>query len=152
MPESNDKNAKALQSDEALSEAFSGGVDPDLSYVGHPLPHDHGGHTQEILRYMPSPEDASACAEIFQLLSDPSRLRIVWLLARKEECGINIAAAVDMTPAAVSHHLKTLRMGGLINGRRNGKEVYYSLVPSDRALFVKDALDKVLDAFNDPDA
>lgn len=152
MPESNDKNAKVQHSNEDLSETIPEALDPDPTYVGHPLPHDHGGHTQEILRYMPSLEDASACAEIFQLLSDPSRLRIVWLLARKEECGINIAAAVDMTPAAVSHHLKTLRMGGLINGRRNGKEVYYSLVPSDRALFVKEALDKVLDAFNDPDA
>ena len=64
-------------------------------------------------------------AEVFSQLSDPTRLRIFWMLCHCEECVINIAAMLDMSSPAVSHHLRSLRDSGLIVSHREGKEVFY---------------------------
>lgn len=97
------------------------------------LPHDHQQQIDRILDRMPETEYFTEAAELFKQLCDRTRLRIFWLLCHCEECGINIAAAVEMTPAAVSHHLKNLKMSGLITSRRAGKEVYYTVAGNDRA-------------------
>lgn len=106
-----------------------------------PLPHDHGNHAQQILEQMPEPELFSQAAAIFQQLCDGSRLRILWLLCHCEECGINIASAVEMSPAAVAHHLKTLKLHGLITSRRSGKEVYYTLADTEIAQLIHRMVD-----------
>ena len=99
----------------------------------HALPHDHGHNIAHILENFPDNEDFLEAAAVFQQLSDGSRLRIFWLLCHCEECGVNIAAAVGMSTAAVSHHLRSLRLHGLIRSRRDGKEVYYTLADSEKA-------------------
>lgn len=76
---------------------------------------------------MPAEENFREIAFLFQQLSDPSRLRLLWLLCHSEECVCNLAAAVDMSAPAISHHLKNLKRSGLITSRREGKEVYYTL-------------------------
>ena len=91
------------------------------------LPHDHGTSSQaaslhqEVMRVA----HFAAAAEVFKKLSDPTRVRIFWLLSHREECVINIAALLDMSSPAVSHHLRSLTQSGLIESRRCGKEVYY---------------------------
>ena len=91
------------------------------------LPHDHGahGHTEDLYREMKNVEHFGAVCDIFKQLSDPTRVRIFWLLSHREECVINIAALLDMSSPAVSHHLRSLAQSGLIESRRCGKEVYY---------------------------
>lgn len=106
------------------------------------LPHDHGADIGRILGLMPEADSFLHAAAIFQQLSDGSRLRILWLLCHCEECGINIAAAVDMSSTAVSHHLKSLKLHGLISSRRSGKEVYYTLANTDTARLVHHIIDK----------
>ena len=105
------------------------------------LPHDHGQNMDAILEKMPEAEYFLDAASIFQQLCDGSRLRILWLLCHCEECGINIAASVDMSTAAVSHHLKTLKLHGLIKGRRDGKEVYYTLADTEKAHLIHRMVD-----------
>lgn len=105
------------------------------------LPHDHGGDLSHILQHMPGADAFLQAAETFQQLGDGSRLRIFWLLCHCEECGVNIAAAVTMSTAAVSHHLKALRLHGLITSRRQGKEVYYTLADTDNAQLVHRMVD-----------
>lgn len=108
------------------------------------LPHDHGQITRCVLERMPYDDCFAAASAIFQQICDTSRLRIFWLLCHCEECGVNIAAAVGMSAAAVSHHLKTLKLHGLITSRRNGKEVYYTLADTDTARLAHNAVDDLL--------
>jgi len=107
------------------------------------LPHDHGHHhnTEHALMHMPCPEASAEAASLFSLLGDSSRIRIFWLLCHTEECVCNIAAAVGMSDAAVSHHLKILRLNNMISSHREGKEIHYSLADNDRARFAHRILD-----------
>lgn len=105
------------------------------------LPHDHGRTIEHILERMPEDNHFQEAAAIFGQLCDGSRLRILWLLCHCEECGINIASAVGMSTAAVSHHLKTLKLHGLIVSRRAGKEVYYTLAETETARLIHRMVD-----------
>ncbi len=96
---------------------------------------------ETVLDFLPEPEDFLEAADIFQQLGDSSRLRIFWLLCHCEACGVEIAAAVEMSSAAVAHHLKTLRLGRLVQSRRVGKEVYYSLADTEMARHVHRVVD-----------
>ena len=97
------------------------------------MPHDHGQEIEKILDKLPTQEECAQVAEIFKQISDGTRLRILWLLCHCEECVSNIAAAMEMSDPAVSHHLKLLRGSGLIVSRREGKEVYYKLADTAQA-------------------
>lgn len=66
-------------------------------------------------------------ANIFKVLSDPTRLKIINALMLSEMCVCDISALLNMSQPAVSHHLKTLRQTRLIKYRRDGKSAYYSL-------------------------
>ena len=96
---------------------------------------------QSMLTYMPDAQHFLDAADIFQQLGDGSRLRIFWLLCHCEACGVEIAATVEMSSAAVAHHLKTLRLGRLIKSRRVGKEVYYTLADTEMAKHVHRVVD-----------
>ena len=79
-----------------------------------------------------SVKDPSLVADLFRQLSDPSRMRIFWILCHCEECVINLSAMMEMSSPAVSHHLKLLKSAGLIVSRREGKEVYYKAAESEK--------------------
>ncbi len=70
---------------------------------------------------------AHELAGLFQVMADATRLRIVSLLAERELCVCDIAAALEMTQSAVSHQLRVLRMMQLVKFRRQGRMAYYSL-------------------------
>lgn len=94
---------------------------------------------------MPSEEDFYKASEIFQQLCDPTRLRILWLLAHSEECVNNISLSIDMSSSAVSHHLRNLRQAGLIVNRRAGKEIYYKLAETQTARLIHKMIDDVFE-------
>ena len=66
-------------------------------------------------------------AQAFRLLSDETRLKIVFYLARQEQNVGSLCKILKLAQPTVSHHLGLLRMGRLIINRRNGKQVIYSL-------------------------
>lgn len=115
------------------------------SPVSHQELHQHGDNLEKLLRTMPDETDFFRASEIFQLLSDPTRLRILWLLSHSEQCVNNISLAVDMSTSAVSHHLRTLRQTGLIVNRRSGKEVYYKLSENKTAVLIHRMIDDVFE-------
>jgi DNA-binding transcriptional ArsR family regulator len=70
----------------------------------------------------------NAVAEVFKLLGDPTRVRIVDALSHGERCVGDIADLVGMSESAVSHQLRLLRAARLVRVRREGRLAYYSLV------------------------
>ncbi len=107
----------------------------------HNLPHDHGQNIEAILLNSPSSDDFFTVSNIFQQLSDPKRLQLFWILCHCEECVINLSAMMNMSSPAISHHLRQLKVHGLIISSRHGKEVYYKASKSTSA----DALHKIIE-------
>ncbi|MEA5019282.1 MAG: metalloregulator ArsR/SmtB family transcription factor [Gordonibacter sp.] len=72
--------------------------------------------------------DEQEAATLFKALSDANRLRIVRLIANTENmCACNILEAFDITQPTLSHHMKVLCSCGLVDGRKEGKWMHYSL-------------------------
>jgi DNA-binding transcriptional ArsR family regulator len=65
---------------------------------------------------------------VFRALADPTRCRIIELLARSDLTAGEIAEEFPIAFASVSHHLKTLKAAGLAAARREGRNVRYRLV------------------------
>jgi len=96
------------------------------------LPHDHGQTAEKIAASLPSTEEFRLSADLFRQLSDATRLKIFWILCHCEACVINLAAMMEMSSPAVSHHLRQLKEDGLVLARREGKEVYYQAANDPR--------------------
>ncbi len=111
---------------------------------GH-LPHDHGQPHEALESAFQSGDAFEPLAALFGELGDASRLRIFWMLCHCEECVINLSAIMDMSSPAVSHHLRRLKAAGLIQGRRDGKEVYYSAVDCPSAKALHDAIEQLME-------
>ncbi|MFI0773939.1 ArsR/SmtB family transcription factor [Streptomyces sp. NPDC021212] len=69
----------------------------------------------------------SAAANVFSLLSDPTRLHLVWSLARGEADVNTLTSASGAARPAVSQHLAKLRLAGLVEVRKEGRRSVYSL-------------------------
>lgn len=71
----------------------------------------------------------SRLARVFHALSDETRLCVVAMLRDGERCVCDLTAALDAGQSRLSFHLRTLKDAGLVQDRREGRWVYYSLVP-----------------------
>ncbi len=72
--------------------------------------------------------------ELFKLLSDETRLKMIVLLHKKELCVCQITAALGISQTNASRHLAILRRAGLLITRRDGLWVYYILKEPEDAL------------------
>ena len=112
------------------------------------LPHDHGeeqNHTAAMQELLRDGAHFQNIADIFRQLGDPNRIRIFWLLCHCEECVVNIAAMVDMSSPAVSHHLRVLKDSGLLSSRREGREVYYCASDAAQSRLLHEMIEQVMD-------
>lgn len=66
-------------------------------------------------------------AKMLKAISDPKRLQIVDMLSCGELCACKILEAFHITQPTLSHDMKLLVEAGLVNDRREGKNIYYSL-------------------------
>ena len=107
--------------------------------------HNHGGNLADLMSSIPTEQQFFMAADVFGMLCDSTRLRILWLLCHTEECVSDIAAAVGMSSPAVSHHLRNLKQSGLIVSRREGKEVLYSLAETKEATLVHNMIDDIFE-------
>jgi ArsR family transcriptional regulator len=79
---------------------------------------------------------AAHVAELFGAFSDTSRVRILSAILEQEVNTSALAEMIGLTESAVSHHLRGLRQMRIVRARRDGKEVYYSVIdPHLVALF-----------------
>lgn len=80
------------------------------------------------MRTIPT-HSSSDLADRFQALSDEKRLRILALLLDGEQCVCDLTEALGVGQSLLSFHLKSLKEAGLVDDRRDGRWVYYSLDP-----------------------
>ena len=72
---------------------------------------------------------AAPLLQTFEALAEPTRLDIVRMLANGERCVCELQAELDAGQSRLSFHLRKLKEAGVVSDRRDGRWVYYSLVP-----------------------
>lgn len=91
--------------------------------------------------YHPPPEEQVVLAvEIFGMLADPTRVRLLWLLRAGETPVGELVTRTGKPQATVSQHLAKLRMARMVTTRRQGNQVFYALANDHVAQLVVDGL------------
>jgi len=98
----------------------------------------HEAVVSHVRGMMPPAGDFNKLADLYKTYSDPTRVKILWALHCHEMCVCDLAVLLDMTKSAISHQLKSLRMGNLVKFWKQGKVVFYSLADDH----VKDIFEK----------
>ncbi|WUI02321.1 metalloregulator ArsR/SmtB family transcription factor [Spirillospora sp. NBC_00431] len=102
---------------------------------------------------LPSPDTITELAQVFGLLADPGRLRVITaLLEGGEMCVCDIAASCGHSESAVSHSLRLLRANRVVRVRRSGRMAYYRLDDSHVRMLLDLALAHVGHADEDEPA
>jgi len=73
------------------------------------------------------PRDVEGLTEIFRVLGDPTRVRILDALSRGELCVGDLASRLDATESAISHQLRLLRNTRVVRARREGRMIFYAI-------------------------
>lgn len=87
----------------------------------------HKDRVKSAQRAIKNENNILEASEIFKILSDPTRLKIVMALAKEELCVCDIAALLNLTESAISHQLRLLKNSRIVKHRRDGKMAYYTL-------------------------
>ncbi len=90
-------------------------------------------------------------ADLFHLLGDPTRLRIVLACVNTPIAVSEIAAALQLSSSLVSHHLRLLRAARIVKSERQGKQVFYSAADAHISGVLSDMLDHIAEPSNGSD-
>ena len=85
----------------------------------------HENVVQKVRAKMPSDDDLLKLSDLYKAMGDLTR--ILSALVQSEMCVCDLASLLEMTQSAISHQLRVLRQAHLVNYRKEGKVVYYSL-------------------------
>ncbi|MBI2563602.1 MAG: helix-turn-helix transcriptional regulator [candidate division NC10 bacterium] len=81
----------------------------------------------KIRRLEPTLKRTEGLAEVFAILADATRTKILFALCQEELCVCDLAGLLGLSVSTVSHHLRLLRMARLVRHRKDGRMVYYHL-------------------------
>ncbi|GAA4285734.1 metalloregulator ArsR/SmtB family transcription factor [Georgenia daeguensis] len=95
---------------------------------------------KQIRGFEPDPQHIELAADIFAMLADATRVRIILALRDGERSVNELAELVEKSPAAVSQHLAKLRLARIVAPRQQGTRVYYSLQNEHASQLVNDAI------------
>lgn len=87
----------------------------------------HHEAVEKALQNKPSDYELINLSNLFKILGDLTRTKIIWALDNHEMCVCDIANVLNMTKSSISHQLASLRASGIVKFRKSGKEVYYML-------------------------
>jgi ArsR family transcriptional regulator, lead/cadmium/zinc/bismuth-responsive transcriptional repressor len=124
-----------------MSDRFNNIDDEELCCEAPHPPHSDDGNA--LPTALLTVEKAQRLSEFLGFLADPNRLRILSILATQEMCVGDLAALLEMNESAVSHQLRTLRAIRLVNFRKQGRHVFYSLQDREILNFYQVALDRI---------
>ena len=82
---------------------------------------------ERIRTKMMTGQSLQSVAEVFKLLGDPTRVKILDALSHGERCVCDLATLVNISESAVSHQLRLLRTARLVKVRRVGRLAFYDL-------------------------
>ncbi len=99
-------------------------------------------HTDDCSSHLPDDLTVSAMIELFAMLSDPTRLRIVIALGHGEHSVSQLAEIAGKSPTSVSQHLAKLRLARVVIPRNEGTHVYYRVTNEHVTHIVTDAMDQ----------
>lgn len=102
--------------------------------------HIDAQHERYIVENIPDENAAVDAAEIFQQLSDSTRVRLLSMLALEEMCVCEMADILRMSQPAVSHHLRSLRQCGVVRFKKTGKRAVYSLSDTPKGHMIRHLL------------
>jgi len=88
----------------------------------------HETVVQRVKENILSSSDVERVCEIFRVLSEPSRMKIVLALLQGEMCVYHITDACNSTQSAVSHQLRILRDKKIVKATRVGQNMEYSII------------------------
>lgn len=95
----------------------------------------------QIKKELKDLKELNKCAEEFNMVSDPTRLKICYLLCRHKELSVgDIAEVVGVSVSAVSHTLRKLQEANMVESRREFRTVYYKLKRTPFVDLLKDKL------------
>lgn len=89
---------------------------------------------------LPEEEQVDLAVEVFRMLADATRIRLLWVLANGEAPVGDLTDAVAKPQALVSQHLAKLRLARLVTTRRQGSHVFYRLANDHVSQLVADAI------------
>ena len=89
---------------------------------------------------MPAREQVDLAVEVFRMLSDATRVQLIWALREGEMPVNDLAEAVGKPASGVSQHLAKLRMARLVSTRRQANQVFYRVESEHVAQLVEDAI------------
>lgn len=87
----------------------------------------HEDVVYEVQKHMPDEDHLIDLADLFKVFGDSTRVKILSALFHAEMCVCDIAVLLGMTKSSISHQLRILKQSKLVNYRKAGKVVYYSL-------------------------
>lgn len=96
-----------------------------------------------------SPDKTAELADMFRLMGDASRLRIVLVCLDAPVAVGDIAARLGLSPSLVSHHLRLLRAGRILRATRKGKQVFYAAADAHVSRVVADMVAHVGETLHD---
>lgn len=98
---------------------------------------------QEQIDTMPDEDTLFDLAELFKIFGDSTRIKILFVLLKKEMSVNEIVSELSMTQSAVSHQLRILKSNGLIKFRRDGQSLIYSLSDNHVTSILSQGLDHI---------
>jgi DNA-binding transcriptional ArsR family regulator len=94
----------------------------------------------QLYRPAPAQDKVDLAVEVFRMLSDSTRVKLLWALLDGERPVNELAEAVGKAPAGVSQHLAKLRMARLVQTRRQANQIFYRVDSEHVAQLVQDAI------------
>jgi ArsR family transcriptional regulator len=101
----------------------------------------HAEAVEKVRKDMPNEAELYDLSDFFKVLGDSTRTKIICALEKSELCVCDIAVLLNMTKSAISHQLRALKSANLVQYRKEGKNVFYSLADDH----VKDLFKKGLE-------
>lgn len=98
---------------------------------------------------LPAEYEIRDSSELFKVLGDQTRMRLICILLHCELCVHDLARIVNMSQSAISHQLRVLRQAHLVRYRRDGKHTWYSLADEHVRDMVELAMQHVNERYQD---